>query len=256
MPPAADRSADPRPSMPSVGRGRTRCPAMPSASRREDRWRRCVGRRCGCAPRSASVRDLNSITSGWSTSYTVVPSGHGNRYALASNPAARMTACRTPAAAASVNSLSKWRVRTAIPSAARSQAEPGIHVLEVDLAVERPNEEVEADRAHQRLGERIVDQPLAIGQHALRGDHGGGCSDAGCQVPGVVVGPGHHAPCRVAVEISGIADEPRRVRRRAARNRWRSNVLRGRADRRPASRARQVLAGVIALARSRTARTG
>ena len=38
-------------------------------------------------------------------------------------------------------------------------AEPGIHVLEVDLAVERPDEEVEADRAHQRLGERVVDQP-------------------------------------------------------------------------------------------------
>src|SRR6188472_4807951 len=79
------------------------------------------------------------------------------------------------------------------------KAEAGIHVLDGDLSVERANEEVQPNGTHQGLGKRIVDQPLTIGQHALCGDHGRRRADAGCQIPGVVVSPGHHAPRRVAV---------------------------------------------------------
>jgi hypothetical protein len=37
------------------------------------------------------------------------------------------------------------------------QVEPGVDVLQVDLTVERAVDEVEADRAHQRLGVWVVD---------------------------------------------------------------------------------------------------
>ena len=50
------------------------------------------------------------------------------------------------------------------------KAEPWVDVVEGDLSVERTNEEVESDGTHQGLGERIVDQPLTIGQHTLCGD--------------------------------------------------------------------------------------
>src|SRR5262245_11996999 len=55
----------------------------------------------------------------------VVPAGQSNRYARASNPAARITAWRTPAAAASVNNSSNHRVRTVMPSAARRMLNSG-----------------------------------------------------------------------------------------------------------------------------------
>ncbi len=54
-----------------------------------------------CAPSAARVRVLNSMTGGWSTSYTTVPAGHGRRYARESNPEARMTTCVIPAFTAS-----------------------------------------------------------------------------------------------------------------------------------------------------------
>ncbi len=63
------------------------------------------------------------------------------------------------------------------------EVELRVDAVQFDLTVKRLGEEVEADRAHQRLGERIVDQPLPVGQHALRGDHRGGRAHAGCQVP-------------------------------------------------------------------------
>ena len=61
-------------------------------------------RRCavGVAPMSVIVAVLNSMTCGWSISYTTVPSGQGNRYGLESRPEARMTACRIPASVAAV----------------------------------------------------------------------------------------------------------------------------------------------------------
>ena len=54
---------------------------------------------------------------------------------------------------------------------ARCRENQGIHVLELDLTFERSDEEVDADRAHQRLGEGVVDQPFAVGEHTLRGHH-------------------------------------------------------------------------------------
>ena len=40
--------------------------------------------------------------------------------------------------------------------------ELGVDVLHLDLAVERPDEEVQSNGAHQRLGERVVDQALPV----------------------------------------------------------------------------------------------
>ena len=37
-----------------------------------------------------------------------------------------------------------------------------VDVLHLDLTVERPDEEVQSDGAHQRLGERVVDQALPV----------------------------------------------------------------------------------------------
>jgi hypothetical protein len=75
-----------------------------------------------------------------------------------------------------------------------SLVEPGIDILEVEFPVEGANEEVQPNGTHQGLGKRIVDQPLTMGQRALCGDHGRGRADAGRQIPGVVVSPGHRAP--------------------------------------------------------------
>ena len=44
-----------------------------------------------------------------------------------------------------------------MPSRRPPQVEPRVDVVEVDLTVEHPDEEVEADRAHQGFGERVVD---------------------------------------------------------------------------------------------------
>jgi hypothetical protein len=71
------------------------------------------------------------------------------------------------------------------------RVEPGVDVVELDLAVERPHEEVEADCPHQRLGVRIVDQPFTMAQRTLSGDHRCGRTDARREVPAVIVGAGH-----------------------------------------------------------------
>ena len=65
-----------------------------------------------------------------------------------------------------------------------------VHVVQfgwVQFAAGQPGEQVHADRPHQRLGERVVDQRFvgAGGHGAGRRDHGRGHPDAGCQVPGV-----------------------------------------------------------------------
>ncbi|KBR62572.1 hypothetical protein X425_03135 [Mycobacterium avium XTB13-223] len=61
--------------------------------------------------------------------------------------------------------------------------------IQVELAVHHLGEEVHPDRAHQRLGERIVDQTAGIlGRHGASGrDHRCGGADAGRQVPLVVM---------------------------------------------------------------------
>ena len=80
----------------------------------------------------------------------------------------------------------------------------------VQLAAGQPGEQVHADGAHQWLGERVVDQwTLFAGGHgAGRGDHGGGHSDAGRQVPGVAFKPsgGSHffAPYRMYLDYLSI----------------------------------------------------
>ena len=84
----------------------------------------------------------------------------------------------------------------------------GVDVLEFDLTVERPDEEVQSHRAYQRLGERVVDQPFPVGECPLRGHHRGGRAHAGRQVPAVVVGPCHEVSyLRVADEVAGVARE-------------------------------------------------
>ena len=82
-------------------------------------------------------------------------------------------------------------------------AEPGIEILQLNLTVERLGEEVQADRANEWLGERVVDQPLAVGEHTLCGHHRGGHPHTGGEIPAVVVGPCHRSPySRVAVTAS------------------------------------------------------
>ena len=75
------------------------------------------------------------------------------------------------------------------------EAEPRVDVVEIDLTVEHTNEDVEADRTHQRFGERVVDVSLAV-VRALR------CAATivavaptlDGQVPGVVVCSCHLIP--------------------------------------------------------------
>ena len=106
-----------------------------------------------------------------------------------------MTAWRTPA----VGGVGEQRVEEA--GADRhvfgevAQVELRIQFCQVDFAVEEPAREVQTDRLHQRLGERVVDQPLTVGQRALGGHHRGRRTHAGRQIPSVVIGSGHHAPC-------------------------------------------------------------
>src|SRR5262249_39072934 len=68
-------------------------------------------------------------------------------------------------------------------------------------AVDHLHEGLDADSTHQGLGERIVEKCVGtLGCDRTRSGHGGRRrSDAGRQIPCVVVGSGHHAPCSVAV---------------------------------------------------------
>ena len=66
-----------------------------------------------------------------------------------------------------------------------------VDLVAAELAVRPAGEEVDADRPHQRLGERIVDEPRLGGAASARGHHGGGGSHARCQIPGVVLGARH-----------------------------------------------------------------
>ena len=77
--------------------------AVPSASRREGRPPRRGGRLSAWRRARPASCVLNSMTSGWSISNTVVPAGHGSRYARESRPDARITACRMPARASLVH---------------------------------------------------------------------------------------------------------------------------------------------------------
>ena len=63
-----------------------------------------------------------------------------------------------------------------------------------DVAVEDLLEELDPDRTHQRLRERVVDQRLRCpaGHRPGGGHHRRGGSHAGCQIPGVVVRPCHN----------------------------------------------------------------
>ena len=147
----------------------------------------------GSAPIDAIVSFLNSITLGWSISYTTVPSGQSSRYARASRPDARITACRTPAAAASLKKSSKNLVRTAITFTISRVASAAVVVGLAELAVEQPDEEVQSDGAHQWFGERVVDECVGLlaRYRPRRGDHRRGRTDAGRHVPGVRIGPRH-----------------------------------------------------------------
>jgi hypothetical protein len=79
-----------------------------------------------------------------------------------------------------------------------AHVEPWVDVVEVDLTVERPDEEVETDRAYQRLGVRIVDQSLAVAQHPLSGHHRRRRPDAGRQIPRILVAACHISYFRIA----------------------------------------------------------
>ena len=83
----------------------------------------------------------------------------------------------------------------------QAPAPVGVNRGQIDAAVDQFDEEVDPDRPHQRLGERIVDDRavLPAGQRPGRGHHGGGGSDAGRQVPGVGVGALHRVPPRTAL---------------------------------------------------------
>jgi hypothetical protein len=72
-----------------------------------------------------------------------------------------------------------------------AQVELRIHVAQVDLTVKYPSEEVDADRAHQRFGERVADKPLAVCERSLGSHHRRGSADAGGQIPAVIIGSGH-----------------------------------------------------------------
>ena len=106
-----------------------------------------------------------------------------------------MTAWVTPAAAASRKKSSKNMVRTAMLSVIRCMPTSGVaaEVVGVEVAAGEPGEDVDADRADQRFGERIVDQRVlrTAGQRAGRGDHRRRRADARGEIPGVVVGACH-----------------------------------------------------------------
>ncbi|COX78211.1 Uncharacterised protein [Mycobacterium tuberculosis] len=92
----------------------------------------------GVAPSSASVRVLNSMTCGWSISYTTVWAGQASRYARESNPEARITTCLMPARVASMKNSSKNLVRTAWCSAIRTMDAFGRSGSSMSEAVNSP----------------------------------------------------------------------------------------------------------------------
>ena len=107
-----------------------------------------------------------------------------------------MTAWRMPAWVASAKNASKKRVRAAIASGIcwSFQVESSVvDVGGVQVSGGPAGEEVDADGAHEWLGELVVDQGVVGlgGDGSGRGNHRRGGSNAGGEVPGVVVGARH-----------------------------------------------------------------
>ena len=72
-----------------------------------------------------------------------------------------------------------------------------------DLTVEHAREGLDAHGAYQGLGVGVIDQPgrFAARQGACEGDQRGCRSDAGGQIPAVVIGAGHGGILRVWVGL-------------------------------------------------------
>ena len=107
-----------------------------------------------------------------------------------------MTACRTPGR----GRVEEEVVEKAGPHGHHVGHHPGgvraVDFGEVDVAVDHLGEDVDADGANQRRGERVVDERVlfAACYRAGGSHHGGGGPDAGGQVPGVSVAAAHRAP--------------------------------------------------------------
>ena len=73
--------------------------------------------------------------------------------------------------------------------ARHAEAAAVVHLIGVELAAGQTSEEVNSHRAHQRLGEGVVDQRIgcSAGQRASHRHAGSGGTDAGCQIPSVVI---------------------------------------------------------------------
>ena len=167
---AAGRSAVLRRTTRSARSGRSRRPAAPRASRRADRCRRCGACAVGCGADTGQRRGLELDDLGLidlvdhgarrprqPVGAGVQPGGQDHRLPDAGarrqpGSSRRRTWCAPPF-------RRSWPARAPV-------RRPGTSARS-SLAVEHPGEEVDADRADQRLGERVVDQlARVLGGHA------------------------------------------------------------------------------------------